>query len=125
MGLNGNAWFQIGTSDRAGAERFYSDVFGWSFSNDDDSTSPDGHPYRMATTGPGEPPSGGIDGQDGDPGYAVFMLVVADTADSVRRVEAAGGKVAVPLQTTRNGLTWAHVLDPSGNRFGVFTPPAG
>lgn len=123
MGINGNAWFQIGTTDRAGSERFYADVFGWSFS-DDDSTSPDGKPYRMVTTGAGEPPSGGIDGLSDEPGYAVFMLVVPDTTDALRRVEAAGGKVTVPLQTTPNGLTWAHVLDPSGNRFGVFTPPA-
>ncbi|MEV6631048.1 VOC family protein [Actinoplanes sp. NPDC051470] len=124
MGINGNAWFQVGTNDRAASERFYGDVFGWSF-GDDDSTSPDGKSYRMVTTGPGEPPSGGIDGLTGEPGYAVFMLVVADTAATLRQVEEAGGKVVVPLTTTPSGLTWAHVLDPDGNRFGFFTPPAG
>ena len=123
MGINGNAWFQIGTADRATSERFYGDVFGWSFT-DDDSTSPDGRPYRLVTTGPGEPPSGGIDGLAGEPGYAVFMLIVPDTADAIRRAEQAGGKVVVPLTTSPNGLTWAQLLDPDGNRFGVFTPPA-
>ena len=122
MGINGNAWFQIGTSDRAASERFYGDVFGWSFLHDD-STSPDGRPYRLVTTGAGEPPSGGIDGQAGEPGYAVFMLVVPDTSDACRRVEEAGGKVVVPLTRTPSGLTWAQVLDPEGNRFGLFTPP--
>jgi uncharacterized protein len=122
MGVNGNAWFQIGTNDRAASERFYGEVFGWSFV-DDDSTSPDGQPYRMVVTGPGEPPSGGFDGLTGEPGYAVFMLVVPDAAAAVRRVEEAGGKLLGDLKTTPSGLTWAHVLDPEGNRFGLFTPP--
>lgn len=124
MGINGNGWFEIGTADRAASERFYGEVFGWTFA-DDTSTSPDGQPYRLVSTGPGEGPSGGIAGQADGPGYATFMLVVRDTADAARRVEGAGGKVLVPPQTTPNGLTWAHLLDPDGNRFGVFTPPAG
>jgi predicted enzyme related to lactoylglutathione lyase len=28
-GFNGIAWFEIGTDDPAGTEKFYGDVFGW------------------------------------------------------------------------------------------------
>jgi predicted enzyme related to lactoylglutathione lyase len=35
-----------------------------------------------------------------------------------------GGKVAMPALTTSNGLKFAYLQDPSGNTFGVFTPPA-
>ncbi|MEV6493354.1 VOC family protein [Actinoplanes sp. NPDC051633] len=125
MGLNGNAWFEIGTDDREGTERFYTDAFGWSFI-DDDSISPDGKPYRMVVTGPGEPPSGGVTGVGGTrANYSTYFLLVADTAEACRKVEAAGGKVEVPATTNTSGLSWAHLLDPQGNRFGVFTPPRG
>lgn len=124
MGLNGNAWFEIGTQDRATSERFYGQVFGWQYA-DDTATSPDGLPYRLIATGDGEAPTGGLAGQGSDAPYAVFALVVADTPEACRRAESSGGKVLVPPQTTPSGLTWAHLLDPDGNRFGVFTPPAG
>jgi uncharacterized protein len=125
MGINGNAWFEIGTSDRGTTESFYTDVFGWSF-GDDTATCPDGQPYRLVETSAGEGPTGGIMGLGGTrPNYAIFSLVVADVAETCRRVEAAGGKVEVPTQTAPSGLTWAHLIDPTGNLFGVFTPPQG
>jgi hypothetical protein len=33
--------------------------------------------------------------------------------------------VVVAPKTDESGLTFAHLLDPAGNHFGVFTPPAG
>lgn len=44
-------------------------------------------------------------------------------AETVRRAEAAGGKVLVPRRENDNGLTFAHLLDPAGSHFGVFAPP--
>ena len=43
---------------------------------------------------------------------------------TVRRAEEAGGKVVQPPHTTPTGLTHAHLLDPEGNEFAVFSPPA-
>ena len=69
---------------------------------------------------------GGIFGTDGKmPGYAVFYVVVEDVAGACRRAEAAGGKVLVPATATPNGLTFAHLLDPSGNHLGVYSPAPG
>jgi predicted enzyme related to lactoylglutathione lyase len=123
-GINGIGWFEIGTDQPAAAERFYGDVFGWTFADDDDSTSADGSAYRIVTT----PAEGGLRGGlfatgGAMPNYAIFTVLVADTAETCRRAEAAGGKVLVAPQTEPGGVTFAHLLDPSGNHVGVFTPP--
>jgi predicted enzyme related to lactoylglutathione lyase len=123
MGFNGNGWFEIGTGDREATERFYADVFGWSY-GDDESTADDGEPYRIVTTSGENGPGGGVRGLGGTrPDYSIFMIVVADTEQTCHAVEKAGGTVTVPATTTPDGLTWAHLTDPRGNLFGVFTPP--
>jgi predicted enzyme related to lactoylglutathione lyase len=117
--VNTVGWLEIGMEDPATAERFYGDIFGWTF---DDDPATDG--YRTISV-PGAGPQGGVFATGGQtPGYAIFYLTVADVEDTVRRAEAAGGKVLVAPQQNKNGLTFAHLLDPAGNHFGVFTPPA-
>ena len=124
--VNGIAWFEIGTDEPAAAERFYGELFGWTFTDDDNSSSADGTAYRIVTTPAEGGLRGGIFGTGGTvPNYAVFTVMVADTAETCRRAEAAGGKVLVAPKTEPGGLTFAHLLDPSGNHFGVFTPPPG
>jgi uncharacterized protein len=124
-GINGIGWFEIGTDQPAAAERFYGDVFGWTFADDDDSTSADGSAYRIVTTPAEGGLRGGLFATGGTmPNYAIFTVLVADTAETCRRAEAAGGKVLVAPQTEPGGVTFAHLLDPSGNHIGVFTPPA-
>jgi predicted enzyme related to lactoylglutathione lyase len=117
--VNTVGWLEIGTDDPAAAERFYGDIFGWTF--DDDPATDD---YRTISA-PGAGLQGGVFATGGQtPGYAIFYLTVADVEDTVRRAEAAGGKVLVAPQQNKNGLTFAHLLDPSGNHFGVFSPPS-
>jgi predicted enzyme related to lactoylglutathione lyase len=121
---NGIGWFEIGTDQPAAAERFYGDVFGWTFADDDDSVSADGTAYRIVTT----PAEGGLKGglfatAGTVPDYAIFTVLVEDTAATCAAAEAAGGKVLVAPRTEPGGLSFAHLLDPSGNHFGVFTPP--
>ncbi|MFI5896376.1 VOC family protein [Actinoplanes sp. NPDC051513] len=124
--VNGIGWFEIATDQPAVAERFYGDVFGWTFGDDQGAaTGADGSAYRTIT-----PPGGGLKGglfpTGGKlPNYAVFYVLVADVDKSCSAAEAGGGKVLVAPQRTPDGLTFAHLLDPSGNQFGIFTPPAG
>ncbi|WP_433377060.1 VOC family protein [Actinoplanes sp. CA-142083] len=125
--LNGVGWFEIATDQPAVAERFYGDVFGWTFGDDTGAAAgADGSAYRMVTPPGAERPTGGIFPTGGKmPNYAIFYVLVTDPAEACRAAEAAGGKVLVAPQTTPDGLSFAHLLDPSGNHFGVFTPPAG
>ena len=113
--INNVDWFQIGTDKPAEAERFYGDVFGWTFAGDDDTAG-----YRLVTTPGAAGPGGGLVGTT--PGHAIFYIHVADTADACRRAEAAGGKVLVAPTDGGSGLVFAHLLDPSGNHIGVYTP---
>ncbi|SCL37948.1 hypothetical protein GA0070624_6045 [Micromonospora rhizosphaerae] len=117
---NGITWFEIGSDRPAEAEKFYGELFGWTF---EEQGGPGGS-YRVTEAGAGEGIGGAIRATDGkSPNYAIFYAEVADVAETCRRAEAAGGKVLVPLRTAPSGLTFAHLRDPSGNHLGVFTPP--
>jgi len=120
--FNGVSWFEIGTDDPAAAERFYGDVFGWTVAAD--ATASTDPAYRIFTTGHGEGLRGGLFATEGKtPNYAVFAVLVEDVEATCRRVEDAGGKVQVAPQVNEAGVAFAHLLDPTGNHFEVFTPP--
>ncbi|SFW71343.1 VOC family protein [Amycolatopsis australiensis] len=115
--FNEVAWFEIGAEDPAAAERFYGEVFGWTVAQDDTaSTDP---AYRVIDTGGAR---GGL--FRGPENYAIFSVLVADVDDACRRVAAAGGRVRRPPQVNPVGVTFAHVLDPAGNHFSVFSSPS-
>ncbi|MBY8873924.1 VOC family protein [Micromonospora sp. PLK6-60] len=112
-------WFEIGTDRPAEAERFYGEMFGWSFEEQGGPAAS----YRVTAAGGEQGIGGAIRVTEGQPPYAIFYAEVADVADACRRAEAAGGKVVSPPRTAPSGLVSAHLVDPVGNRLGVFTPP--
>jgi predicted enzyme related to lactoylglutathione lyase len=129
---NGIGWFEISTSDVPAAERFYGEMFGWTFSSDgngdpggngsSDGTSDE---YRIITTPVADGIPGGIADNGGTgPRYAIFYVVVGDVEETCRRAEAAGGTVALSPQTMPDGLVFARLHDPEGNLFAVYRPPA-
>lgn len=114
-------WVQIGTDDPTTARQFYGELLGWSYQPDPNG----GGKYDLITFPGGDAPRGGILDTEGEsPSHAIFMVVVADVSKTVTTAEKLGAKVAVPPTTTPTGLVFAELLDPSGNHFGVFTPPA-
>lgn len=114
-------WFEIGTDRPDEAQRFYGELFGWTF---EEQGAANGGSYRVTAAGEAAGIGGAIRATDGtSPNYAIFYAEVADVAETCRRAEAAGGKVLVPVKTAPSGLTFAHLLDPAGNHLGVFTPP--
>jgi predicted enzyme related to lactoylglutathione lyase len=120
-GFNGIAWFEIGTGNPAGAEKFYGEVFGWSVRQQD----ADGPGYQQFTAGDGPGLHAGGLADTGDaPGYAVFGVLVADVTETCQRVEAAGGSVRHAAVVTPGGITFAHLLDTDGNQFEVFSMPS-
>ena len=109
-------WFEIGSDRPDEAQRFYSELFGWSFEEQSG-------PYRQTAAGGQRGIGGAV--RDTDAGnYAIFYAEVADVAETCRRAETAGGTVLTAPVTTPAGLVRATLRDPSGNLLGVFTPPA-
>ncbi|MCT2281021.1 VOC family protein [Micromonospora chalcea] len=112
-------WFEIGSDRPDEVQRFYADLFGWSFEEPTDPT----RSYRQTAAGGERGIAGAVRGTDTG-NYAIFYAEVADVAETCRRAEATGGSVVTAPVTTPIGLVRALLRDPSGNLLGVFTPPA-
>jgi predicted enzyme related to lactoylglutathione lyase len=112
------SWFQIGTDDSEGARSFYGDLFGWKFTLD-----PDGDGYDLVSYPGADAPSGGISHEPRGEHHSMFLVVVSDVRAACEQAEKLGGKIAMGPTTAPTGLVFAYLDDPSGNRFGVFTPP--
>ncbi|MFD0536417.1 ATP-binding protein [Actinomadura luteofluorescens] len=61
---------------------------------------------------------------DASRNHAMFLVLVEDVDAVCDQTVKTGGKVAMPPLTTGKGLKFAYLQDPSGNTFGVFTPPS-
>ncbi|WP_262403265.1 VOC family protein [Actinomadura sp. CNU-125] len=122
--FNTVAWFQIGTTAPEEARRFYGDLFGWRFDADAGSTVPGTEGYDLVGYPGADVPSGGLAHErDASGAHAMFLVLVEDVDAACAQAEKSGGKVAASTMATAKGLRFAYLEDPSGNRFGVFTPP--
>ena len=117
------AWFEVATDDPDGAQKFYGSLFDWTFEGPDPSSGMD---YRNIKASGAETPMGGLFGTKGQlPGHAVFYILVADVAATCTDAEQLGGSViSKHLDPGPGAPAFAYLRDPSGNQFGVFTPPA-
>ncbi len=105
-------YFEIGTPEPDASKAFYAGMFDWPV---------------------GEPSGPGYSMVDGDRGglwdtsamgggrWAIFYVQVDDVAGSVEKAVALGASVAVP-PVDNGDIEFAHLLDPQGNRFGVWRP---
>jgi predicted enzyme related to lactoylglutathione lyase len=105
-------YFEIGTEDPEGSRAFYGGLFGWGFGV----PSPVG--YRMVETD-----AGGLwdTGAVGGGRWAVFYVQVDDVAASLAEAQRLGASIAIPL-TNNGAIEFAHLVDPEGNRFGIWRP---
>jgi predicted enzyme related to lactoylglutathione lyase len=119
------AWFEIATSDPDGAQKFYGSLFDWTFAADAPAAA-GGMDYRNITASGSDGPMGGVFGTDANtPGHAVFYILVADVAATCADAEQLGGSVVGKhLDPGPGAPAFAYLRDPSGNQFGVFSPPA-
>lgn len=116
------AWFEVATRYPDVAEKFYGGLFDWTFEADGSG----GLDYRNIKA-PGAPaPMGGIFGTGGQlPDHAVFYILVADVEATCADAEQLGGSVVSQhLDPGPGAPKFAYLRDPSGNPFGVFSPPA-
>ena len=106
-------YFEIGSPDPDTSRAFYGTLFGWEI---EDPTGP--APYHMV-----DQARGGLwDTSDaGGANWAIFYVHVEDVQAALDEALRLGATIAVPF--TDNGqIEFAHVLDPHGNRFGIWRP---
>lgn len=112
-------YFEIGTPDPAAARAFYGDVFDWTF-------GPSGSGGYAMVNSEGDELVGGLwdTSAMGAPNWAIFYIAVADIEATLDAAVTHGASVAMPL--VDNGtIRFAHLIDPTGNRFGVWQRSAG
>ncbi|MFD3328221.1 VOC family protein [Streptomyces sp. NPDC058701] len=116
------AWFEIGTTDPQTTIDFYGEAFGWRFEKDE---TAGGKPYFNIFTG-GEWPAGRLwdhsaskDGGD----YAMPSILVTDVPATAAAATVAGARVEHGPEANPDGLVFARLRDPHGNRFGLFSMP--
>ncbi len=110
--------FEIYADDVDRAEKFYSDIFGWSVNRFDGPADID---YRLATTGTEGP---GIDGaimKRPHQGVAGMNYIEVDSIDTyASNIRSGGGKVLQPKFAVP-GVGWVAVcLDTEDNPLGLF-----
>ena len=100
--------------DGPALQSFYSDIFGWTL----DTNNPSG--YGMYRPTDGEGVAGGIGtAEDGGPGHVTFYVHTDDPEGTLRRVEAAGGRVVMPLTEVAPETKIALFADPEGHVVGL------
>ena len=101
---------EVTGADGAALQRFYTDVLGWTF----DTNSPGGyglHRQGDLTAGVGASTNG--------PGQVTFYVHTDDPAETLRKVEAAGGKIIMPLTEVAPETNIAPFTDPEGHVIGI------
>lgn len=103
---------EVTGKDGPALQRFYSDVFGWSF----DTNNPGG--YGMFR--PAEGVAGGVGtAQDGGAGLVTFYVHADDPDGVLREVTAKGGHVIMPLTEVAPETKIALFADPEGHIVGL------
>lgn len=119
-------WYELITTDPAGAKRFYDAVVGWSIA-EEAAPLPDGGEYRMIGRSDGKF-AGGVfnfppgSHDDGPPPVWLGYIHVPDVDAAVAELESAGSKVLMPAWTNEGVGRMAMVADPWGAQFYVMTP---
>ena len=112
-------WFEIPAKDLPRATRFYETVLGRKLKPDTMGAQ------QLSIFAYEQPGVGGclITGSDYVPastGTVVYLGVDPGLDDALKRVERAGGKIALPKTELPEGMgVYAHVIDSEGNRVGL------
>ena len=109
--------FEIPVDDPDGAEKFYSNVFGWTFNRYP------GAPqyYGMATTGDSQPGINGALLQRGEGSGTTLTMTVDSIEDTAASVVAAGGKIIQEKAAVPTMGWFATCEDTEGNKIGLWT----
>jgi uncharacterized protein len=110
-------WHENNSTDVDRAKDFYTQLLGWEI----EVWKPGEMDYAMIKVG--DQMHGGFDKAEGDaPSHWLGHVLVEDVDETVRRAEAAGGRIAGgPMDLPEVGR-FALIADPQGAVFSVYTP---
>ncbi len=105
-------YFEVGSPDPEASKAFYRQMFEWEIG------PPSPAAYSMVNTS-----AGGLwdTSAMGGEHWGIFYVHVDDVAEAVRKAQSLGAVVALPV-TANPAIEFAHLIDPQGNRFGVWRP---
>ncbi|MGH8962766.1 MAG: VOC family protein [Jatrophihabitantaceae bacterium] len=108
-------YFEIGSPEPEAAKAFYGELFGWTV----------GEPSAPARYSMVNGDRGGLwdTSQMGGASWAIFYVQVEDVSTAIERAQALGASVVVPF-VDNGAIEFAHLVDPQGNRFGIWRPKA-
>jgi predicted enzyme related to lactoylglutathione lyase len=118
--------FEITFDDQERAKDFYRSVFDWELYDND---MGNGVTYTTATTVPvddnrmpKEPGAinGGFTGKSKETPSPVITVGVSSIDDTLKKVEASGGKVVTPRTPIPDMGAFAYFTDSEGNTMGLF-----
>lgn len=118
-------WFEIGTTDKEAARRFYSELFGW---ESKDLPAGEYGTYTMMTLG-GRDICGLWDlpeeqRQQGVPSHWMNYVSVEDATESTNRAEGLGAQVLMGPMDVMDVGRMSVLRDPQGATFAIWQPKA-
>lgn len=117
------AWLDIAVENPAATRDFYRDVIGWATEKVEDSTADSEVRFNLLDEH-GRPVAGirHARGNDSDsPGVWLIHLPVGDLEESLRRVEAEGGRIVGTSPDANGPIRRAVIKDPTGAAFALVT----
>ena len=104
--------FEVVGRDGPALQRFYGDVFDWKID------ASNAMSYGIVDNG-GEGINGGIGATDQGDGHVTFYVAVPDLDETLRAIEAAGGKRVMGPEEIPGVVTLALFEDPEGHVVGL------
>ena len=117
-------WTELTTTDTKAAEKFYTQLFGWTPKHSAPSATMDYTEFSVGGT-----PSIGMMAKPADmpahiPSYWMPYFMVADVDASTAKAKSLGGRAMVEPMDIPNTGRFSIVADPEGAMFAVFAPAA-
>ncbi len=113
-------WTELMTRDAAAAKKFYSELIGWTITDQEMG----GMTYSFLTTPEGEQVGGmmQMDGPqfEGVPPHWMQYILVEDVDDRAQKCTELGGKVKVPPTDIPNMGRFCVIEDPTGGVIALF-----